>query len=153
MDKSNSKKFFPSAVKNFAEEDFWKIEIAKTVTDNKNENPPDTSTNAMSVKFQKTIKHIRQMKYQKLKITTVNLVNATQKISKNGFGNPKRLKSGERKTDLRRRSQAQILYTQWVYKIACWWSFPTPLILHCTKYKIAVTHLSEFAIFQNRVVS
>ena len=77
MDKSNSKKFFPSAVKNFAEEDFWKIEIAKTVTDNKNENPPDTSTNAMSVKFQKTIKHIRQMKYQKLKITTVNLVNAT----------------------------------------------------------------------------
>ena len=47
MDKSNSKKFFPSAVKNFAEEDFCKIEIAKTVTDNKNENPPYTSTNGI----------------------------------------------------------------------------------------------------------
>ena len=49
MDKSNSKKFFPSAVKNFAEEDFWKIEIAKTVTDNKNENLPDTSTNGIEI--------------------------------------------------------------------------------------------------------
>ena len=83
MDKSNSKKFFPSAVKNFAEEDFWKIEIAETVTDNENENLSDNSANTMSVKFQKTIKHIRQMKYQKLKFTTVSLINSTQGISEN----------------------------------------------------------------------
>ena len=83
MEKSNSKKFFlRSAVKNFAEEDFWKIKIAETITDNENENLSDPSADTMSVKFQKTIKHIRQMKYQKLKFTTVNLINATQGISK-----------------------------------------------------------------------
>ena len=45
MEKSNSKNFFRSAVKKIAEEDFWKIEIAETVTDNENENLSDPSAN------------------------------------------------------------------------------------------------------------
>ena len=39
------KNFFRSAVKNFAEEDFWKIKIAATVTDNEKENLSDPSAN------------------------------------------------------------------------------------------------------------
>ena len=52
-----------------------------------------------------------------------------QGFSKNGFGNPKRLKSGERKTDLRRRSQAEILYIVSISKIGLVVKFPhTPKI-------------------------